>query len=217
MSSAKKPEKRRYNAAQRQEAAAQRRLAVIAAARDAFERHGWSGALVRDIAAAAGVSQKLVEAQFGTKATLLQAAVDFAIRGDIEATPMPQRQAIAEMEAAPDARAMLDLHARHLRTINERSAEIALAVEQAAESDPAVTELWQQMNENRAYAVRWAATTLLRKRGRRHRLSRRDAEATFWIALDWRTYRTLTQHAQLTADEYEAWLRSYYRDTLLAR
>lgn len=189
---------------------------MVAAARDAFEQRGWAGTVLRDIAADAGVSQKLVEAQFGTKAALLHAAVDFAIRGGIDTTPMPQRKAVAQMEEAPDAKTMLDLHARHLRSINERSAAIAHAVEQAATADPAVAQLWQRMNANRAYAVRWATSTLLRKPGRRRGLRQRNVEANFWVALDWNTYRTLTEHAGLTPPEFERWLQRYYQTTLLA-
>ena len=107
---------------------------------------------------------------------------------------------------------MLDLHAAHLRRRpNERSAQVAWVVEQAAAAEPAVERLWAEMNRNRAYAVSWATALLLAKPGRRPGLRRRDAESAFWVALDWGTYRTLTQHASLTAAGYERWLRNYYR------
>lgn len=207
--------KRRYDSAKRRAAAAARRLAIVAAARAAFEERGWAGTRVQDVSRAAGVSQKTVEALFGTKAALLQAAVDYAIRGDVEPVPMPQRDAIAEMERAPDAAAMLRLHARHLRTVNARSARIAFAVEQAAAADPVVAELWKRMNRNREYAVGWAAKTLLSKRGRRRGLSMEAARAGLWVALDWSTYRTLTELAGVDDDGYEAWLNRYYAGTLL--
>ena len=209
-----KPEKRRYDGARRQTAAAERRLVVIAAAREAFEERGWAGSRMREISEAAGVSQKLVEALFGTKAALLQAAVDYAIRGDVEPQPMPQRDTVLKMERAPDAATMLRLHAHHLRLINTRSARIASVVEQAASAEPAVATLWQQMNRNRDFAVKWATETFLAKRGRR-RLTRHQVETTFWVALDWATYRTLTERAGLNADAYETWLRDYYKATLL--
>lgn len=170
---------------------------------------------MREIGAAAGVSQKLVEAVFGTKAALLRAAVDYAIRGDVEPLPMPQRESIREMEAAPDARTMLRLHARHLRVVNSRSARIASVVEQAAGADPAVAALWRQMNENRAYGVNWATKTLLEKSGRGRSLTRREIGAVFWVALDWATYRTLSERAGLDDDAYEAWLCDYYAAWLL--
>jgi AcrR family transcriptional regulator len=212
---ARKREKRPYRSPRRDAAAARTREAIVGAAQRSFEGHGWSGSTIRSISAAAGVSQKTVEALFGTKAALLRAAVDYAIRGDVEATPIEQRESVARMEAAPDAGTMLELHASHLRTINERSARLAWAVEHAAAADSAVAGLWQQMNHNRAYGVRWATKTLFSKPGRRRRLTRRDAAAAFWVALDWGTYRTLTEQAELTASQFESWLRWYYRSTLL--
>lgn len=185
------------------------------AAKDLFEERGWVGTTVGGVAAAAGVSQKTVEAVFGTKAALLQAAVDYAIRGDVEPVPMPQRESVERMDAAPDAATALRLHAAHLRAINPRSARIALAVEQAAADDPVVAELWKRMNASRAFGVRNAAERLLRKPGRRRGLRRQEVEAAIWVALAWETYRVLTERAGLTDDEYEAWLRRYYRRLFL--
>jgi AcrR family transcriptional regulator len=209
--------RRSYHSPRRDEAATQTRLAIVSAGRQLFTTHGWAGTTMRGLADAAGVSLKTVEALFGTKAALLEEAVRFAIRGDLENVEMPQREAVARMEAAPDARTMLELHAAHLRAVNERSAGLAWTVEQAVSSDAAVARLWDQMNSNRTYAVGWAASTLLVKPGRRPRLRRRLVEATFWVALDWGTYRTLTAHAGLSAARYEEWLRDYYASTLLAR
>ena len=207
--------KRRYHAPQRIAAAARTREAIVRAAKESFETRGWAATTMRAVGESAGVSLKTVEALFKTKAVLLQATVDYAIRGDLDPQPMPERAPVRLMEQAADASTMLKLHAAHLRTINGRSARIAWAVEQAAADDPAVAELWQQMNENRAYAVRWATETFLSKPGRKRGLRRRQIEATFWNALDWGTYRTLTQHARLTPDEYQRWLEYYYRSTLL--
>ena len=207
--------KRPYNAPQREAAAAQTRLAIATAAHAAFEERGWAGTRLRDVGEAAGVSLKTVEAVYGTKAALLQAAVELAIRGDVDPVPMPQREAIVAMEDAPDAPAMLRLHAQHLRTVNARSALIASVVEQAAAADAAVGALWETMNRNRAYAVDWAADTLLTKPGRRRGITREHARTSFWVALDWQTYRTLTEHAGLDDDGYEKWLGGYYRAMLL--
>jgi AcrR family transcriptional regulator len=208
--------RRRYDTTTRQAAAAARRLAVAAAAKELFEQHGWAGTRVADVAARAGVSQKLVEASFGTKAALLAAAVEYAIRGDVEPVPMAQRERIRKMEAAPDAAAMLQLHATHLREVNARSARIALVVEQAAAADSAAAAIWRQMNRNRGYAVRWATDTLWKKRGRRRGLTRTRATAAFWVALDWGTYTTLTERAGLDDDGFERWLQEYYGALLLA-
>lgn len=210
----RKPASRAYRAPQREAAAARTRAAIVEAAKRLFEEHGWAGTTIRSIGGAAGVSPKTVEALFGTKAALLRVSVDYAIRGDVDPLPMPRREAVARMEAAPTARAMLDLHASHLRQINQRSSRLASAVEQAAPADPAVATLWRGMNRNRTYAVNWATETLLAKPGRRRGLRRQEARSTFWVALDWNTYRTITEHAALSPDGFERWLRRYYRALL---
>jgi len=163
----------------------------------------------------AGVSLKTVELLFGTKGRLLEAALDYAIRGDAAKVQMPQRPAIREMEAAPDAQSMLNLHAAHLRTVNERSAQLAAIVEQGAGADDTLDELWRRMNHNRNFGINWATRTLLSKNERKPGLTERDVAATFWVALAWGTYRTLTQQAGLSADEFETWLRRYYTDALV--
>jgi AcrR family transcriptional regulator len=212
-----KPVKRRYQSPVRAAAAARHREAILEAARQEFERHGWAGARFREIADTAGVSQKLVEVLFRNKAGLLQATVDYVIRGDAGELPMPQRQAITHMEQAADAATMLRLHARHVRRVNSRSAAIAFVVEHAAAADPTANTLWSRMNHNRAYAVNWAINTLLTKPGRRTHLPRTRIEATFWIALDWNTYRTLTTQTHLNPHTFEGWLRNYYTDAFLPR
>jgi len=189
---------------------------VLAAAKHAFEARGWAGATMRAIAAEAGVSQKTVEALFGTKARLLGETVTYAIRGDVEPVEMLQRPHILEMEAVRGAGEMLDLHAAHLRRVNARSAAIAFVVEQAAGADDEVRALWRRMNDNRLVGVRWAARTLLQKPRTAH-LRADEIEPVFLVAFDWGTYRVLTEVGGLSADEYEAWLRRYYRTMLLGR
>ena len=71
------------------------------------------------------------------------------------------------------------------------------------------------MNHNRVVAIKQATETLVRKPGRKRGLRRRDVEASFWIALDWATYRTLTEQAHLTPTQYEGWLRNDYKATFL--
>ena len=162
----------------------------------------------------ADISQKSVEAIYKTKAGLLQATIDYAMRGDTSPTPMPQRPALLEMESVADAKTMLQLHAAHLRRVVPRSAGIAWAVEQAAATGGRPAELWEQMNRNRTYAVRWAAKTLLGKPDTRH-LTKKAAETAFWVAIDRATYRTLTGHAGLSDKQDETWLHAYYNQTLL--
>jgi AcrR family transcriptional regulator len=209
MAKGKAKQPRAYRAPLREQAALRTRLLITRAAKTTFEKQGWSGATMATIAERAGVSQSTVEALFRTKAAVLQAAVDFAIRGDIDPTPIRGREITNQIETAVDAFSMLELHAGHLRAVHGRSAHLAFVVEQAAKSDKQVAALWRRMNDNRRDGVDWATRTLLAKPGVDH-LRTADVETTFWVALDWGTYRVLTDQAGLSAEDYERWILDYY-------
>jgi TetR/AcrR family transcriptional regulator, regulator of autoinduction and epiphytic fitness len=204
-----KPLKRAYDAPRRAASAARTREAIVTAAKDAFERLGWSGATMRGIAGQAGVSVKTVEALYGTKAELLKTAIDYAIAGDLRPIPILGRESVAAMSAAPDAPTVLDLHAHHARSISQRAASILWVAEQASPAHPEVARLWAQSIDNRRTGAQWAAATLLTKPGVRY------AEDVFWIAIDFGTYRSLTLGRGLSPAGFETWIRNYYRKMLL--
>ena len=208
-------QKRPYHAPQRAAAAARTRGAVMAAAKDVFERLGWSGATMRAVADRAGVSVKTVEALYRTKAELLKVAVDYAIAGDSRPVPVLDRDSVAAMREAPDAPAMLRLHARHTRDISGRAAAIFWVVEQAASDNKDMAALWTQMNDNRRTGVHRAAAGLLAKPGLAPHVTQRYAEDVFWVASDPGTYRSLTLGRGFSADAFEAWIANLYEKMLL--
>lgn len=187
----------------------------MAAAKDVFERFGWSGATMRAVADQAGVSVKTVEALYRTKAELLKAAVDYAIAGDVEPIPMLARESVAAMEAIPDPAAMLGLHARQARAVNGRAAQLFWVVEQAAPAHQDIAALWAQMSGNRRAAAHWAAVTLLAKPGLPAHVTQAYAEEVFWLAIDPGTYRSLTLGRGLSPAGFESWIGNYYDKMLL--
>src|SRR3954469_1753781 len=209
-------ERRAYNAPRRAAAAAQTRETIVEAAKQSFEERGWAATTIQSVAASASVSPKTVEALFGTKAALLKTVVDFAIRGDLLDLTVNQRERAAAIEAAENATSMLDLHASHVRTIQARTARIAWSVEVAAPTDSHVAELWNQMTANRLSGVRWATRAYMSKAGADARIKRTDVENTFWLALEWGTFRSMTDQHGLSVDQFERWLRGYFRRMPLA-
>ena len=210
-----KTSKRPYHAPQRAAAAARTREAVVAAAKDAFERLGWSGTTMGGIADQAGVSVKTVEALYRTKAELLKQVIDYAIAGDLRPIPVLGRESVEAMQAAPDAATMLALHAHHARAISARAALVLWVAEQAAPAHQDVAKLWAQNNDNRRTGARWTATTLLAKPGLPPHISQRYAEEVFWIAIDPATYRSLTLGRGLSPASFETWIRNFYGKMLL--
>jgi AcrR family transcriptional regulator len=211
-----KPPKRAYHAPRRAAAAAHTRESIVAAAKELFERLGWSGTTMRGIADQAGVSLKTVEALYGTKADLLKTTVDYAIAGDLLPIPMVGRESVAAMEAAADAATMLDLHARHARSISQRAAPILWVVGQAAPVDQEVARIWAQSTDNRRTGAKLAATMLLSKPGVPSQVGQPYAEEVIWLAIDPGTYRSLTLGRGLSPEGFEAWIRNYYRKMLLS-
>ena len=187
----------------------------MAAAKDVFQCLGWAGATMRAVADQASVSVKTVEALYRTKAELLKAAVDYAIAGDVEPIPMLAREPVAAMEAAPDAAAMLGLHAGHVRAVNGRAAQLFWVVEQAAAAQD-IGSLWAEMSGNRRAGADWAAVTLLAKPGLPPHVTQAYAEEVFWLAIDPGTYRSLTLGRGLSPAGFEAWIGNYYAKMLLA-
>ena len=206
---------RPYNAPRRAAAAAQTREAILRAAKHRFEARGWAGTTIAAIGRDAEVSPKTIEALFGTKAALLSAVVDFAIRGDVAELPMVRRQAAQAVESAPDAATMLERHIAHALPITQRSAGIAAVVESAAGTDQRIAKLWKRMTHNRRFGARWAAETLLQKPDASPDLTVEEAEQVFIIAIDWATHRTLSTELGLTDAEIQAWMRRLYQRMFL--
>ncbi len=210
-----KPAKRPYHAPRRVADAARTREAILAAAKARFETGGWVATTIAAIAADAGVSPKTIEAAFGTKAALLAAVVEGAIRGDIDPTPMADRQGVQAERDAPDAETMLNLHASRSAAIASRSAHLAWVIETAATGDKRVANLWARMTHNLRFGVNMTAETLLQKPGIRADLTRQDAEEILLIAMHWSTYRTLTGMGELRPEAVQRWIRRYYQRMLL--
>ncbi|MCW3066803.1 MAG: TetR/AcrR family transcriptional regulator [Solirubrobacterales bacterium] len=124
-------------------------------------------------------------------------------------------EAAREIEEAPDAATMLELHSALLSEINARAARLCWAVETAVPSDERLAELWARLTAAQLFGLRWSAEVLLRKPGVRAELTVREAEETFLTAGDWNTYRTLTTKGDMSPEEVQAWITRCYRRMLL--
>jgi hypothetical protein len=120
------------------------------------------------------------------------------------------------MQAAPDAPALLRLHAHQARSISSRAAPIFWVVEQAASAHPGIAALCAQMSGNRRTGAQWAAATLLAIPGVPPHVGQRYAEEeVFWIAIDPGTYRSLTLGRGPSPDDFENWTNNFYDKMLL--
>ena len=132
---------RPYDGTRRQDEARARRLRVVEAASELFLSRGYGSVTIQEIARAAGVSSQMVYAAFGSKAGILEQAVDVAITGDDEEIPLFERDEIQRLMSSDDPREFVRGINHAGRIVHARSAGILHVVETVAGSDPTVQEL----------------------------------------------------------------------------
>ncbi len=207
--------RRRYDRSLRYARSLETERRILQAAQACFERSGWSATTIPAVAAGASVSVKTIEARFGTKAALLSAVVDWVIRGDASDVPIAEREIVTEMRLASDARLFVELHAHLVRTVQERSARVQAAVENAAFENPTARELWHRLLTNRRAGTQAPARQLLTLPGHRCDLTLEHAATVFWLTTDWAYWRALHDQQGFSPDQIEAWTKQHYVATLL--
>jgi AcrR family transcriptional regulator len=139
--------KRPYDASGRQAQARARRLAVVRAARDLFERDGYRLTTIAAIAAHAGVSAESVYKGFGTKAALAKAVFDLALAGDDEPVPVAARPAMQAVRDEPDARRKITMFAAGLAQRQARSAGVTILIRDGRHVDDSLAPIWATVHD----------------------------------------------------------------------
>jgi AcrR family transcriptional regulator len=153
---------------------------------------------MRDVARAAGVSVETVYGNFGSKSSLLIAALDAAVVGDLAAVPLRDRaefRALGTGSPATRARRAAKLN----REINERTFGIRAALREAAAADATLAAHLTEGEARRRANVDEAARLVA---GRPVTATERDG---LWAVLGVEVYGLLVGEAGWSADEYEKW------------
>ena len=181
----------------RQQQAEQTRQAIIRAAWTLFVERGYTRTTMEAIARAAKVSVASVYLIFGTKQQLL-AVVRHTWFTDVELGALI-KQALAE----PDPRQRLRIWVAWMRRAMETGADLAVAIDEATRTEPAVAQLW---DTHRAAAENTLRNVL---RGTEHALaagiSLDSAVAIVWALSRASVYLEFI-HWGWSADRYERWL-----------
>lgn len=186
---------------------------MIERATELFVAQGFGATSVDQIARAADVSTPTVYAVFGSKATLLAQAIDFALVGDLAEVPVAARFAQV-LDAAGDPVARCVAAAGYLRTINEAVAPLIRVLELAASADRALGELRATLiaalrADCRLVVERYFADSL------RAGLSVDVAADTMAVITSPTTYSMFTADGQWTPDQYQAWLADSFPRLIL--
>ncbi len=152
--------KRPYDATSRQERARERRLAVVRAAQELFERDGFRTTTIAAVARAAGVSAESVYKGFGTKAALAKAVFDLVIAGDDDPVPVAERSAAHAIQAELDVRRKIALYAESAAIRGQRSAKVQLLIRDGRHVDDTLEDVWQNLLAERLTGMGMLATHL---------------------------------------------------------
>ncbi len=122
--------------------------AIQAAARRLFVDRGYEATSITAVARQAGVSAQTIYNAFGTKQELLRAAVRSAAIGD-DADRMFDAPTLDAVLAEPDQWGRWVLLRRATAAVLERAQPMAAVVRAAAMSDPAIRQLWRELEDER--------------------------------------------------------------------
>jgi len=198
----------------RAEQAAQTRARILDAAREVFERCGYAGARIEDIADQAGVATPTVYKGFLNKRTLLIGAVERAMTGVAYGAHVQEQDWWQEQLHEPEPTCQLQLIARNARRIYDRAAGVLEVLHAAAPLDADIATAWTDFDIQRRTRSHHSAIALLDKARGRARL---DAEETAVTLLALTRPELYTEQRRLgrTPDQYETWLADLLIASLL--
>ncbi|KAA8883811.1 TetR/AcrR family transcriptional regulator [Nocardia colli] len=134
---------------------------ILDAAVRLFLTDGYVATTLADVAAAAGVGARTVYLRFGTKADLLNRAIDVAIVGDTAEVGVAHRDWHVRAATAPTLEERIRAYAEGARGLMERAAPLIAVAVQAEASEPLIaaaatagrdathaniTHIWQQLH-----------------------------------------------------------------------
>ena len=204
--------RRKYRSPLREEAALRGQQAVVEAAAELFVERGYARTTIDQIAEHARVSRQTVFAA-GTKPQLLALARSAAIGGD---SAMGNEPEFAQILATPDAAELLRRFAGLASDIARRSAPLDAVLEEAAASDPSLTDL-RQASGNDMYGCARQVVAALRSRGvLRPGLGSKAAADVLWLLIDPGQYRRLVTERRWSHRAFQQWQADAMSRLLLA-
>lgn len=204
--------RRPYRSERRREQAEQTRERVLDAAAEVFQRHGYDGASIAAIAAAAHVSQETVYARFQNKRTLLGELVRRAVRGP-DPAPVPEQEGPRALAASEDQGEQLRLFAADIVLRLERAAPLVAIVAGASRSHPELAELLGRLHAHRLENLRVLVEALAANRPLA--LEEDEALDTVWALTSPELHQLLSRERGWTRRRYADWLAASLSRLLL--
>ena len=198
--------KRSYDASGRREQARARRLAVVLAARDLFERDGFRPTTIAAIAAHAGVSAESVYKGFGTKAALAKAVFDLVIAGDDEPVPVAERPAMQAVRDEPDLRRKIAMFVAGLAQRQARSAGVQILIRDGRHVDDSLVPVWAKLTDEGLAGMTMLGRNLLETGQLRAGIDLDEVRDVLWNYLSIDHYERLVRTQRWSLERYSRWL-----------
>jgi AcrR family transcriptional regulator len=206
---------RRYTSAVREEGARRTRRAIVVAAGQLFQQHGYGGTSLSAVAAAAGVARPTVTAAFGSKPALLREVVNVALAGDDEPVPVAERPWFRPVWEAQTARDLLVAYAQVCTLIDARVARIFEVVRRAADASADVAELWETTQRNRRAGAGIVARQLHSMGPVGGWLGEQRAVDVLWLFNDPAHYDSLVLQCGWPESDFTQWLAVRMQQALI--
>ena len=200
--------KRHYDASRRREQARARRLAVVLAARDLFERDGFRPTTIAAIAERAGVSAESVYKSFGTKAAVAKAVFDLVIAGDDEPVPVAERPAMQAVRDEPDVRRKIEMFVEGLAQRQARSARVQILIRDGRHVDDSLGPIWAKLNDEGLAGMTMLGRHLLETGQLRDGIGLDEVRDVLWNYLAIDSYERLVLTQGWPLGQYSRWLAS---------
>ena len=208
--------KRSYDASGRRAQARARRLAVVLASRELFERDGFRATTVAAVAAHAGVSPESIYKTFGTKAALAKAVFDLVIAGDDEPVPVAERPAMQAMREEPDVRRKIAMFIDGLAHRQANSATVQILIRDGRHVDDSLVPIWQALSDEGLKGMTLLASHFLETGQLRDDVDLPEVRDVLWNYLAIDAFERLVLIQGWTHERYTRWLTRAVIDAICA-
>jgi AcrR family transcriptional regulator len=198
--------RRRYDSPLRREQAARTRRQILEAAKELFERNGYTATSMAAIASASGVSLKTVYLVFETKSSLLRALWHLLLRGEEDSLPVREQSWYRDVLDEPDPERQLRLNMRNSLMVKSRAGPIMDVIREAASSDPDIGELWARIQVEFHANQQAIVQSIADKHALADGLDVATGADILWALNHPSLYALLVGERGWTAERYEGWL-----------
>ena len=198
--------RRRYDSPRRREQARGTRRAILKAAEQLFERHGYAATTNAAIAREAGVALKTVYVAFETKAGVLRGLWNLLLRGDEDDAPVAERAWYREVLEEPDPERQLRLVARNSRDVKLRIGAVIEVIRAAAPTDPDIEALWRRIQTDFHANQRGIIESLDEKNALAAGLDVERATDILWALNLSNLWQLFVGERGWTPDQYATWI-----------